>query len=30
MIAVLGMGVWHLWFKIKETENADAEANKKD
>lgn len=30
MIVVLGMGVWHLWFKIKETDNANAEANKKD
>jgi hypothetical protein len=31
MIAVAGLGVWHLWFKIKEAEAADnAQANKKD
>ena len=31
MIAIAGLGVWHLWFKIKQAENAnDAEASKKD
>lgn len=31
MVAVAGLGVWHLWFKIKQAEVAsDAEADKKD
>ena len=31
MVAVAGLGVWHLWFKIKHSEDAiDAKADKKD